>query len=166
MMPIKKYNILDLLDVLGPDELKTVRVKATLIQEKTGYEKIHVDWIKKLLFRLHENGLVSGHQDDNFGGYVWSIPDNLRYDPGDFIKILRDANQKPVKMHLKRYISTCYILKKLSKTKKTNLKYGRLSEKMAVILLKNIQSNSNSFYTIDSTRDPDTKKWYWSIREN
>jgi hypothetical protein len=165
-MPIKKYNILDLLDVLGPDELKTSRVKTKLIQEKEGYENIHIDWIKKLLFKLHENGLVCGHQDNNFGGYVWSIPDELRYDPEDVIKVLCDANKKPMRIHTKRYISTSYILKQLTKSKKNNLKYGRLSEKMAVIILKNIQKNSNSFYSIDNNRDEDTKKWYWSIREH
>lgn len=164
-MPIKKYNILDLLDVIGPDEIKTKTVQEILIFKNKWYTNIHKDWVKKLLFKLHENGLVCGHQDRNFGGYVWSIPDELRYSPEDFIKVLQDANKKPMKIHTKRYISTSYLLKQLTRSKKNNLKYGRLSEKMAVIILKNIQNNSNSFYTIDSNRDEDTKKWYWSIRE-
>ncbi len=147
-MPKQIYKLEDFINAVSEEPSKTQIIKDRMADNNSMYAKIHIDWVKRTLKKLLDNGLVCGGLDPNFGGYVWYLPVDLRYDPADLIQVLA-----------KRKITTASVLEKLNKPVKMNKKYRDLSEAVAVDLLRTLADNKQ----IAGEQDKVTKGWKWCL---
>ncbi len=149
-IPKQIYKPEDFLNAVEETPLKTQIIKERLGENNPVYSKIHVDWVKQTLKKLFDNGLVCGGLDPNFGGYVWHIPAELRYNPEDFIQVLA-----------KRPINTASVLERVNKPVKMHRKYKALTEALAVDLLKTLAEGGQ----IVGEQDKETKEWKWCLAQ-
>lgn len=149
-IPKQTYFLKDFITVLDNKPIKTQLVKPKLISCGPVYEKIHIDWVKQVLKKLLNNGLVQGGIDENFGGYVWYIQDELKYNPEDFIQVLG-----------KRFITTQVFLERLNKPVKMARKYSKITPSVADELLKSLLEEG----LIDGMYDTEQKGWKWRANQ-